>query len=170
MLFDVYTIFRTVTVAIAAYLALIVALRATGKRTLSKWNAFDLIVTVAIGSAFATTIVSSQTTLAQGITAFLSLALLQFAVTWLSVRSRPLERLVKANPRAVLVSGRMIEEAMTQERVSEAEVLAAIRQSGSAYVEDIYAVILETDGSFSVLKKVDGRVLTALKDVGGMPN
>lgn len=49
---------RVMIVAVAAYVALIIVLRVSGKRVLSKMNAFDLIVTVAIGSAFATILLS----------------------------------------------------------------------------------------------------------------
>ena len=45
---------QTVIVGVLAYVALISLLRISGKRTLSTMNAFDLIVTVALGSTFAT--------------------------------------------------------------------------------------------------------------------
>ena len=40
---------RVVVVGTATYAALIVLLRVSGKRSLSKMNAFDLVVTVALG-------------------------------------------------------------------------------------------------------------------------
>ena len=43
------SVVRTVIVGVPAYVLLIVILRASGKRTLAKMNAFDLIVTVALG-------------------------------------------------------------------------------------------------------------------------
>ncbi|HBM44306.1 MAG TPA: DUF421 domain-containing protein, partial [Halomonas sp.] len=45
---------RTLVVGLLAYTVLIVFLRISGNRTLSKMNAFDLIVTVALGSTLAT--------------------------------------------------------------------------------------------------------------------
>lgn len=42
-------VWRTLLVGLCAYVLLILVLRTTGKRTLSKMNAFDLIVTVALG-------------------------------------------------------------------------------------------------------------------------
>lgn len=68
---------RTAVVGVCAYVALIVLLRASGKRTLSKMNAFDLIVTVALGSVMATVLLSKDTALAQGILAFALLISLQ---------------------------------------------------------------------------------------------
>jgi uncharacterized membrane protein YcaP (DUF421 family) len=42
------SLIRVALVAPAAYIALIVLLRISGKRTLSQFNAFDFVVTVAI--------------------------------------------------------------------------------------------------------------------------
>jgi uncharacterized membrane protein YcaP (DUF421 family) len=62
-----YGTFRVAVVSIAAYVALLVFLRVSGKRTLSKMNAFDLVVTVALGSTLATVILSKQVALAEGV-------------------------------------------------------------------------------------------------------
>ena len=43
-------IVRTVVVGSLAYVTLVLFLRVSGKRTLAKLNAFDLVVTVALGS------------------------------------------------------------------------------------------------------------------------
>jgi hypothetical protein len=44
---DFEGVLRTLLVGVAACFALVVVLRSSGKRTLSKMNAFDLVVTVA---------------------------------------------------------------------------------------------------------------------------
>jgi uncharacterized membrane protein YcaP (DUF421 family) len=41
-------------------------LRVSGKRTLAKMNAFDLVVTVALGSTLATILLSADVSLAEG--------------------------------------------------------------------------------------------------------
>ena len=43
-----------------AYTLLVVLLRTSGKRTLSKLNAFDLVVTVALGSTLASVMTSDR--------------------------------------------------------------------------------------------------------------
>ena len=80
------SLLRALVVGVLAYVALVLALRIAGKRTLSKLNAFDLVVTVALGSILATVLLSSEVSLARGILAFALLILLQFMVTWSSVR------------------------------------------------------------------------------------
>jgi uncharacterized membrane protein YcaP (DUF421 family) len=53
-----------------AYFSLLVVLRVTGKRTLSKLTAYGLAVTVAFGSLLATVIVSRSVPLGDGVLAF----------------------------------------------------------------------------------------------------
>lgn len=57
---------RTLAVGVLAYSALVVVLRVSGKRTLSKMNAFDFVVTVALGSTLASTLLSKGVALAEG--------------------------------------------------------------------------------------------------------
>ena len=100
-----------------AHAALVAPLRASGKRTLSKLNAFDLVVTVALGSTLATALLSKDVALAGP----------QWAVAKLSLRSPRSSRLVKAEPRLPPHRGRFLDGALRDERVTRDEVLAALR-------------------------------------------
>lgn len=54
MIFDGWIpILRTLIAGLSAYIALIVILRISGKRTLSKWNALDYVVTIALDPTLA---------------------------------------------------------------------------------------------------------------------
>ena len=145
---------RTVVVGIASYAALIAVVRISGKRTLSKLNAFDLVVTVALGSTVATILLSKDVALVEGLTALALLVGLQFVVAYLSVRSSAVSGLVKSEPTLVVRRGQMLHDAMRRERLAETEVEQAARINGAASVEEIEAMILETDGSFSVVSAV----------------
>lgn len=146
-------IWRTAVVGLLAYAALIIVLRITGKRTLTKMNAFDLVVTVALGSTLATILLSKGVALAEGVTAFLLLAGAQYAVTWTSLRSARVRRWIKAEPRALLRDGRYLDDALRDERVTREEVEAAVRGAGYADGSAIALVTLETDGSMSVVPR-----------------
>ena len=158
---------RILLVGALAYVGLVLLLRLTGKRTLSKLNAFDLVITVALGSTLATILLSKDVALADGIVAFALLVGLQYGVAWLSVRSTRFGHLVKARPALLLYRGRLDERLMKAERVTRGEVEQAVRQEGGASLESVTAVVLETDGSLSVLQEAEPRG-TALKDLQGM--
>lgn len=147
------SLLRTLVVGVLAYVSLIVFLRISGKRTLSKMNAFDLIVTVALGSTLATVLLSKDVALAEGALAFAVLISLQFLVTWSSVRARWVRRWVTGEPLLLLHRGTFLPSALRHARVAEEEVRAAVRSAGFTSLNDAEAVVLETDGSFSVVRK-----------------
>ena len=159
---------RVLIVGPLAYASLVALLRVSGNRTLSKMNAFDLIVTVALGSTLATVLLTEQVALAEGMLGFVVLIGLQFAMTWLSTRSRTVSRLIKAEPALLVHRGEMLPGAMRQQRVIEAEILQAVRETGLASLEDVEAMVLETDGSISVLKTAAPGA-TAMANVAGWP-
>lgn len=147
------SIARTLVVGVAAYAGLVVLLRVSGKRTLTKMNAFDLIVTVALGSTLATVLLTKSVALADGLVAFALLIALQFGITWLSVRSKTISRLVKSEPTLLVYQGQFLSAALRAERLTEDEVLAELRAQGLASVTEAAAVVLETGGDLSVLKQ-----------------
>ena len=152
MFFDSWHgLMRVIVVGVLAYAGVIAILRFSGKRTLAKMNAFDLVVTVALGSTLATILLSKDVALFEGLLALVVLTLLQFVIAWGSVRWRWLEHLAKSRPRRLLSDGVIDEAALRQERVTREELLAAVRSQGFGGLEAITAVVLETDGSFSVI-------------------
>lgn len=162
MFFDSwYDLLRLAVVGTLAYAGLVLLLRTTGKRTLSKMNAFDLVVTVALGSTFASAILSHEVSLAEALAAFALLCGLQYTVACLSVRSEWFQGLIKAEPRLLFHRGAFLEPAMRRERVTKEEILAAMRSAGAADPMHVGAVVLETDGSFSVVTgATDARIGT----------
>lgn len=88
-----------------AYAGLVVLLRISGNRTLSKMNSFDLVVTVAFGSTLSTILVNKDVSLAEGLTALALLVVLQLIVTWCSVRSRFISKVVETEPTMLLHDG-----------------------------------------------------------------
>lgn len=168
MLFDGWDgILRTLAIGVCAYALLIVMLRTSGKRTLAKMNAFDLVVTVALGSTLATILLNGSVALAEGATALLVLIGLQFLVAWGATRAAALRDLVKSTPRALVIDGRIDTAAAREERVTHEEILQAVRASGNGALEGVAAVVLETDGSMSVVLKEKAGSRSALATVEG---
>jgi len=160
---------RVAVVGLLAYAGLVLLLRISGKRTLSKMNAFDLVVTVALGSTLATILLSSAVALAEGLLAFVVLISLQFVVTWLSTRTATVRRLVKNEPRLMVYEGKLLPDALRAERVTEEEIEAALRQQGMADLEDVGAAVLETDGSVTMVPRSGLGGGSALGIVVGKP-
>ncbi|WP_100400674.1 DUF421 domain-containing protein [Bacillus sp. FJAT-44742] len=156
-------IIRVVIISLCIYPLLIFMLRISGKRTLSKMNMFDFIITIALGSTVATILLNEEVTYAEGVAALAMLIILQFIVTSLSVRFSAVNRMIKAEPRLLYYEGNFNIEAMKKERINKDEIKQAVRTNGQPSLQDVKAVVLETDGSLSVIQgEEEGE---ALKDV-----
>ena len=167
--FDSWTSLGNVLLAgLLGYAGLVLFLRVSGKRTLSKMNAFDFVVTIAIGSTLASTILSDSVPIVEGLAALALLIGLQYLITWASVRWEKVEALFKSQPTLIFFDGEFLARPMTKERITTEEVRSAVRANGIARIEEVAAVVLETDGSFTVLQESGHPETTsALADVGG---
>jgi uncharacterized membrane protein YcaP (DUF421 family) len=89
MWFDAWSgVWRTLLVGAAAYVTLVTVLRVSGKRTPAKLSAFDLVVTVAVGSTLATILLNADVSFAEGAAALVLLAALQFVAASIAARGR----------------------------------------------------------------------------------
>ena len=170
MWFDSWNdIARILLLGTASYVTLVLVLRVSGKRTLSQLNAFDFIVTVAIGSTLATIFLNSDVSWSEGVVALALLVGLQFVVAWTLSRRERLRGVVTAQPDVLLRNGVLLHDALRRSRLSESEVIQAVRNSGSGDLSDIAAVVLETNGKLSVIsvaKMGNGSALAGVNGAG----
>lgn len=166
MLFDGWDqLLRMVLVGSGAYAILLFVLRLTGHRALSRLNAFDVTISVAIGSLLANILITDDVSLAEGALAICLLVALQLAVAWLGMRGQSLHKLLKGKPILLLHKGKLLQESIRKQGLTEAGILFAARTRGISDLEKIEAIVLETDGSLSVLEGDEKATLSALRDV-----
>lgn len=166
MWFDTWSdLGRVLLIGMAAYAVLILVIRLSGKRTLSQLNAFDFIVTVAFGSVLATILLNSDVSWSEGALAMALLAGLQFVLAWISARAPKFRTLITARPAVVLRDGKMQENQLRRNRLSASEVHQAIRSSGSGDLSSVAAVVLETNGTLSVISAQNMGDSSALSDL-----
>jgi uncharacterized membrane protein YcaP (DUF421 family) len=166
MWFDTWSsILRIVLVGAAAYLWLILVLRISGKRTLAKLNAFDFVVTVALGSTLATILLNSRVSWSEGATALVVLAIAQWVAAFTASRIGPARAVMTAQPTQLVRDGRLLDDALREQRVTSAEVRQCLRAAGFGDLEALGAVVLETDGTLSVIPAEKMGAGWALDDV-----
>jgi uncharacterized membrane protein YcaP (DUF421 family) len=142
-------------------------LRIAGQRTLAKWYAFDLIVTVALGSTFANGVLSKDVSIAQSGLGLILLVALRFATAWIIVHKGSFRIVVNPPPALLVRNGQFQQDVMLLHRVDETDVRAAVRGKGFAGLEEVGAVVLEPDGRFSVIQDLGGTSKSAMVDVSG---
>ncbi|KIN65850.1 Membrane protein-like protein [Sulfitobacter noctilucae] len=142
---------RTICAAVFLYVAVVVAVRIFGKRSTSQMNNFDWIVTVGIGSLMASGVMLEDVTVIESVAAIYVLLGLQWALTRSMLSSDEVTKAIKSEPTLLLHRGEVIEAAMKRERLTMAELHAAVRGAGLSRIEDVQWVILETNSSLSVI-------------------
>lgn len=146
---DATTVWLVLVSAIAILLTTVLLVRIVGLRSFSKMSTFDFAVTVAVGSVIAS-VSASATSLANGALALAALLGTQAAIASLRRRTS-LERLIDNTPLMLMRDGEFIQPNLTRSRVTEADVIAKLREANCLRLRDCHAVVLETTGDISVL-------------------
>ena len=142
-----------VTIAtVISYLTLLFIIRIMGKRTLAKLTAFDFVVTVTLGSTLSSMLLN-KVPLLDGTVAVLLIISLLYLVAYLVQRSEKFEKLINHSPTLLYYNGQFMKKAMKKERITEEEIRAEIRSYRLEQLSEVRAVVMEINGTFSVIKK-----------------
>ena len=139
---------------VATYLSTLVAIRLAGRRTVAQLSSFDIVVTVAIGSLVASTASSNDPSYVQGMTALVTLLLLQVGIAALRQRSGTLRRVLDFQPETVVDAGRvnLPTGPLTSQMTSE-ELRSKLRQQGVFDLDGVMLVLVEPTGGLSVQRR-----------------
>jgi uncharacterized membrane protein YcaP (DUF421 family) len=142
------------------YAVFILVLRAFGKRELGQFTIFDLALLLLAANALQPAMTGPDTSVGGGLVILATI----FALNWLTamVRERvPFARgLLEAAPTVLARDGAWLDAAVKAEDVDQDDLEAALREHGIERIEDAQLVVLEGDGSISVVpKESDGEAL-----------
>lgn len=154
--------------ALGIYLTLLVLTRLAGLRSFSKMSSFDFAVTVATGSVVAATLLSKQPGLLAGAWALAWLFGMQALVSWGRRHGSWVSCLVDNRPLLLMAGPHVIAAHLDQARITEADLYAKLRMAGITHREQLFAVVLETTGDVSVLKRRESVELELLEGVRGL--
>lgn len=139
---------------IASFITLFLFIRISGKRTLAKFNAFDFVVTVALGSTL-TYMMLAMVPFIEGVLVLFLIITLQYLFAKLASKSDKMERLINSSPRLLYYKGEYLKQNMKKEAITVDEIYAVIRQAGIQNINEVLAVVIELNGEISVVKKPD---------------
>ena len=135
--------------ALLIYLVLILYSRLVGPRSFAQLTAFDFAVTVALGAIVGAT-ATDTATLPFGIIGLTVLFALRWSVAM--ARQHGLSRLVDNDPVLVMRGPEILQEHLDRSKLTEADLRQSLRKAGITRLEQVEAVVLERDGSISVLR------------------
>lgn len=141
----------TVSAAVS-FITLFVFVRIAGKRTLANLNAFDFVVTVALGSTLSFTILA-EVTLAEGTVALVMIIIMQYVLAWIAKSSKGMQKIINSTPTLLFYNGTFVEHGLTREVITEEEVYAQVRRLGLESMDSVRAVVMELNGEITVIEK-----------------
>lgn len=133
------------------YLVVFLGLRLTGKREVGTMTPLDLVLLLLIANAVQNAMTGPDTSLTGGWVAAGTLLFVNFLVTRLLWRHKKLRHWVEGQPTPLIHQGQLIHHNLTKEKVTEEELLQALREHGVGRIDDVATAMLEIDGTISVL-------------------
>jgi len=157
-------VLHIVICAVISYIVLFIFIRISGKRTLAKLNAFDFVVTVTLGSTLSSMILK-KVPLVEGFVALITIIALQYLLAFLAKNSSKMEDVINSTPTLLFYDGKFIIPAMEKEVITEEEIYSEIRKYRLESLEDVQAVVMELNGTFTVVKKSNKVGPSSLDDI-----
>lgn len=137
------------------YVFVILLLRVTGKRQTGQLEPFDLVLLLVLSNAVQNSMNGGDNSITGGLILAATLVGLNWLTGWITFKSRKAEILIEGTPALLIHNGKVHEQALTREKLSRAELMAALRKEGFVSVKEIRAAFLESDGSISVIPRLD---------------
>lgn len=138
--------------ASVVYIALLVMVRITGKRTVGQFTPFDLVVVLLLSEAVSGAINAQDESLPGGLIAAATLIALDMGIAFAASRSRRFDLVIQGNPVLVGRDGVIYDEVLRRERVPRGDVEKALRDA-DCEIEDMRMAILEADGNINIMKR-----------------
>jgi uncharacterized membrane protein YcaP (DUF421 family) len=139
--------------ALLVYGFLLITLRLTGKRQVGQLAPFDLVLLLVLSNAVQNSMNAGDNTVSGGFILVLTLLIANGAVGWLTFRSKTAELIIEGKPLILVHEGKLDEKALSHEKITHHELLAAVRQAGACDIESVRYAILETNGRINVIPK-----------------
>jgi uncharacterized membrane protein YcaP (DUF421 family) len=139
--------------ASAIFLLLYVLLRLFGKRQLGQMTPFEFVALVVVGDFVQQAVTHNDFSVTAGTLAVATFGFWSLVLGWVSYRSDTMRRLIEGQPRIVVRDGRLVDEILQRDKITEAEVLSEMRLAGIARLDDVEWGILEPSGKISFLKR-----------------
>ena len=150
--------------ALIVYIVVIFSVRLMGKRQLGELQPSELVITILVSNIATLSLEDTEIPLLRGILPILALVCFEVIVSWGSLKSVKLRRLISGSPKIIIREGEIDQEMLHALRFSVDDLMSTLRTSGVFSVDEVQFAIVETNGSVSVYQKSEEQPATK-KDV-----
>lgn len=157
-LFLLEVIFRTVIM----FAFLLVALRFTGKRGVKQLSIFEVVIIIALGSAAGDPMFYEDVGILPAIVVFVVVILFYRCVTWLTGKSKRIEKLLEGSTHLLIEKGVFSMLKFQKEDIAQDEFFSELRRKSIEHLGQIRYAYLEPSGNISVFYFSDDEVRPGL--------
>lgn len=142
----------TVLRAAAIYVILLVAVRLSGRRTLSELTTFDFILVLVISEAVQQGMVGENYSITNAAIIVVTLVLIDVGLSVIKTRVPWVQKVLEGVPTVLVENGKPLTDRMKKARVSEDDIMVSARQlQGLERMDQIKFAILEAGGRITVI-------------------
>jgi uncharacterized membrane protein YcaP (DUF421 family) len=148
---DLY--FNIILRSLAVYVFIILAIRLFGKKELSQLSITDLVLILLISNAVQNAMVGPDSSLSGGLVAALTLFVLNYLIKIISFKSKVFSKVLEGEPVMLVYKGFVKNKNLQNQKITIEELEAVAREHGVKSIKDAELIMLEKDGSISVISK-----------------
>jgi uncharacterized membrane protein YcaP (DUF421 family) len=138
------------------FIFLFIVMRSIGRKELAELSAFELILVIVMGDLIQQGVTQQDNSLTGAITAISTFVVWMLALSYLSFKSKRARTIIEGRPVIIIRDGKPQEKMIRFERITLDEVADAAREQGIGDLREVSVGVLESDGSFSFIRR-DGR-------------
>ena len=161
------------------YLLVIFAVRLMGKRQLGELQPSELVITILVSNIATLPLEDVDIPIVVGVTPIFALVCYEVIVSWVSLKSQRLRKLMSGSPKIIIKDGKIDPQVMKDLRFSVDDLMMSLRGKDIFDLSEVQYAIVETTGSLSVMTNEttdcdppqvvvsDGKIVApALKNLG----
>lgn len=139
--------------AIILYIIVIFSVRLMGKRQIGELQPSELAITILVSNIATLPLEDLDIPLIMGILPILSLICFEVLMSWITLKSKRIRRIVTGCPKIIIRNGNVEQKVLKDLRFSVDDLMTALRVNGVFDISDVQFAIAETNGNISVYEK-----------------
>ncbi len=145
--------FTLITRSLIIYLIVFLLLRLMGKRQIGEMQPFELVITLIIADLATIPMAETALPLIHGIIPIITLALIHFVLTFLSMKSLFFRKLINGKPVIIITPNGIDYKALKKLNMNFNDLIENIRTLGYFNLEEILYAIMQTNGTLTILPR-----------------
>ena len=141
--------------AVVTYAFVLFLLRLGGKRQIGQMGPAEFVALLLVSNAVQNSMNGGDNSITAGLVLASVIVALSALVGWLSYRSKGFAALVQGRPCLLVYRGEIVAKNLEANRITHHELHSLLRRQGFHEVKGLHEVVLEANGSVSVVKMAE---------------